>query len=434
MCAKLIPLVLALCAVLAPLPAAADTAPDEFAAIDAHAVAAPASVADSVSTLSAYLTGPAQNDREKARAIFRWIAHNVAYDPSADGLRFSPTAVLRSRRAVCLGYAVLFEALAEDAGMKAELIFGHSKDLKPGTADGPDGWENHSWNAVQIDGQWRLLDCCWGAGHYDEQGAFVQSFTPHYFLTAPEDFAYDHLPTDPSWQLLDQPMSRADYLERVHVKPAFFDCGLRPVTHPSYRIDAGNSVELVIAAPPQTYLNALLYKNETPLEDHYTFAQRCAEGYRVQALFPSEGVYTLRIFARRGDATPGEYVSALDYEVRASSGQTDAVGFPLAYEAFLANQCELERPLSHSLTPRQEVEFSLTAPNAAEVIVTTGRSWHRLSAEDGRFTGTVPISLGDIYVFARFADKTTYEGLLRYSGQPSTRAAESAPHDSAGLS
>jgi hypothetical protein len=47
-----------------------------FAAIDAHALNAPANVEKSVETLAKYLTAPAKNNKEKARAIFRWITHN----------------------------------------------------------------------------------------------------------------------------------------------------------------------------------------------------------------------------------------------------------------------------------------------------------------------------------------------------------------------
>lgn len=33
---------------------------------------------------------------------------------------------------------------------------------------------NHMWNAVELAGQWYLLDACWGAGTVDiEKGVFI---------------------------------------------------------------------------------------------------------------------------------------------------------------------------------------------------------------------------------------------------------------------
>ena len=48
--------------------------------IDRHALNAPSSVEASVESLAAYLIEPATNDREKARAIFRWICENIDYN------------------------------------------------------------------------------------------------------------------------------------------------------------------------------------------------------------------------------------------------------------------------------------------------------------------------------------------------------------------
>ncbi|HPS92175.1 MAG TPA: hypothetical protein PKV33_08465, partial [Methanothrix sp.] len=45
--------------------------------IDLHALNAPTSAEATIGSLATYLIEPAKNDREKARAIFRWIAENI---------------------------------------------------------------------------------------------------------------------------------------------------------------------------------------------------------------------------------------------------------------------------------------------------------------------------------------------------------------------
>ncbi|MCZ6841596.1 MAG: hypothetical protein O7G32_02060 [SAR324 cluster bacterium] len=53
-------------------------AQSSFGSIDRHALAADCAQERSVERLAAYLTRPAANEEEAARAIFRWIAANIA--------------------------------------------------------------------------------------------------------------------------------------------------------------------------------------------------------------------------------------------------------------------------------------------------------------------------------------------------------------------
>jgi hypothetical protein len=396
--------------------ATTDEAADEFAVIDAHALAAPPSVATSVSSLSAYVTAPAGNEREKARAIFRWITSNIAYGASSEADSCDPNVVLTRRRGVCYGYALLFKALADAAGLKAELIIGHSSKFKLSAAEERDDQPNHAWNAVEIAGRWQLVDCCWGAGYLDEQRHFVRRFTPHYFLTAPDAFVCDHFPQDPRWQLLDRPISKDEYLRRVQVRPPFFECGLRLVSHHSAVIEADGSLAVTIDAPAQTALTASLYRDGRRLGDGYTFTQRDSAGYVIHALFPAEGAYVLRVFARRVDAPGDEYAWALDYTIEARGG-ADSAGFPRAYGSFLARNCRVERALARVLRAGDAVNFCITAPSAEDVLVATGGSFVHLPAHGEGFSGTVPVSPGPVVIFAKFAGGSVYEGLLQYTAQ-----------------
>jgi len=400
----------------AEMPALVGDAADELAAIDAHALDAPEWATSCLTTLSAYLTMPNRDERERARAIFRWITANIAYDAAARDDSLDPEAVLRNRRAVCHGYAVLFAAVAESAGMNAEVIVGHSKKFQPAAYADAEPWLNHSWNAVEIDGEWQLVDCCWGAGYLDEHGRFVQRFTPHYFLAAPEVFVCDHLPADPKWQLVESPIPEQEYLQLVQVRPPFFDCGLRLVSHLSGRIDADGSVAVTIDAPPETLLLASLYRDGRELEERFAFTERDGQSFVTHARFPSAGTYVLRMFARRADAGGDEFAWVLDYTVNATSAEGGG-GFPKTYSPFLARSCRLEGALSQTLRAGEVVDFALTVPTARDVAVLTSESFVRLAGDGSRFTGTVPVAAGPVVVFARFDGAPTYEGLLQYVAQ-----------------
>jgi transglutaminase/protease-like cytokinesis protein 3 len=48
---------------------------------------------------------------------------------------------------------------------------------------------DHEWNAVKIDGRWKLIDVTWASGSVSTQtGKFVPEFNDAYYGTAPEVF------------------------------------------------------------------------------------------------------------------------------------------------------------------------------------------------------------------------------------------------------
>ena len=216
-----------------PTPAAVAVDDGIYAAIDRHALEAPPSVEKSLDRLAAYLVRPARNDAEKARAIYRWIGDNIAYDvqPKIFSGRSSQAGAeqtLKTRKGLCDGYASLFHGLARRAGLEARRIRGYSKghSYYPGKRFDD---VNHEWIAVKIDGDWRLMDPTWGAGII-EGGRFLKNFDATYFLTPPAYFLFDHLPEDPDWQLVRQKMKRTDfeaqtYPGRANLR-AFYNIGI----------------------------------------------------------------------------------------------------------------------------------------------------------------------------------------------------------------
>ena len=188
-----------------------------FEHIDQHARNAPARVTHDVAELATYLAKPAANDLEKVRGFYVWIAENIAYDVRAfthyNPSRYQRVAleeVLRRRKAVCQGYAELFQAMCQHHSIPCHLVPGYSKGLNSRGQDFTRG--DHAWNAVQLNGEWHLLDVTWGSGGLDDQLSFVKQFNDDYFLTDPRTFVQDHLPLDPVWQLLDCPVGMASFI------------------------------------------------------------------------------------------------------------------------------------------------------------------------------------------------------------------------------
>ncbi|KAK5167490.1 uncharacterized protein LTR77_007189 [Saxophila tyrrhenica] len=184
----------------------------DFSAPDAHAERFPRQSIPSqdIGWLAQQLTAPFPSLTDKARALFTWLHHNVEYDTVAffnhNVKPSTPQSTLSSGLAVCEGYAGLFAALAVKVGLEAVVVGGHGKGygysrLQPGQPL-PTYSAGHAWNAVKIDGgQWKLIDCCWGAGNVNGKNQpYQKHFSPERFTQSNEDFGLDHFPGDNSKQ------------------------------------------------------------------------------------------------------------------------------------------------------------------------------------------------------------------------------------------
>lgn len=184
----------------------------DFSGPDNHAARFPRESLPSsdLGWLAHQLTAPFPSYTDKARAIFTWLHHNVAYDVVAffgnNVQPSTPQKTLNTGLAVCEGYAALFTALAVKVGLESVVVGGNGKGyghspLQPGQPVPPYS-AGHAWNAVKIDnGEWKLIDCCWGAGTVNGPGQpYKKGFAPERFTQSNNDFGLDHFPEDSSKQ------------------------------------------------------------------------------------------------------------------------------------------------------------------------------------------------------------------------------------------
>lgn len=176
---------------------------------------------DSVAT---YVNKTFASTEMKVRAYYTWIALNIYYDMGriremSDSKRFgvrgfesttqNPDTVLARKLAVCEGFSKVMDKLCRASGIPSQMVVGYTK-----TSDGIVVEEMmHAWNAVKIDTAWGLLDVTWANGYIDSKHVYNKRFSSQYFLTPPKEFLKDHLPLDPMWQLLQQPVSKKYFMD-----------------------------------------------------------------------------------------------------------------------------------------------------------------------------------------------------------------------------
>lgn len=248
--------------------------PSVFEAIDEQAINVAESEQTSYTELIDLLTHGLETDLEKARVIFRWITvKDLNAIEFGDSLinNDSPLGLLRGIKYGTETYHTLFMRLCSYAGLHCVDIKGHSKSVgyEPGMKIQPGKFTN-TWNAVLIDGEWRFVQCNWGARHLvmskdnnnknsrmstiqnQEQSSSSSSTTlskpsrdkikyqydEHYFLPDPEEFILEFYPHNPEWQLLEQPITLDEFESLPFVRSLFFH----------YHLDFVNQRQAVILA------------------------------------------------------------------------------------------------------------------------------------------------------------------------------------------
>lgn len=141
------------------------------------------------------LLSVASNDRERAWLIFRWVTshfeHNARLGSKiGDPRKHSLEEHYRIAGGSCAVYADVVQRLMEHAGLQVKTIYGMAKG---GPASGRRNSKavNHVWNAVKVDGEWRVIDATWGAGYVDRNG-FQRDQSDLFFLIPPEQAVLSH--------------------------------------------------------------------------------------------------------------------------------------------------------------------------------------------------------------------------------------------------
>jgi Transglutaminase-like superfamily len=185
-----------------------------------------------VQILASKITSGIKSDSLKVRAIYDWITDNIEYDvplfkkigrKSAEEFveLQQPEQVLASKKAVCMGYSILFKDLCNASGIKAEFISGYSKSVEPETNRPSIPETLHSWNAVKLNGKWYLCDVTWSAGAVNmTNGEFLKEKNEDFYLTKnSQEFAKRHLPFDPIWQLSSEPLTMREFRLYAELPP-----------------------------------------------------------------------------------------------------------------------------------------------------------------------------------------------------------------------
>ncbi|WP_461637155.1 transglutaminase domain-containing protein [Labilibaculum euxinus] len=225
-------------------------------------------------------------DEDKVRAAFAWIAMNVEYKTKGvnktQKIRFSYTSdedlqtqkdqfrrdlaleTIKSRKALCEGYATLFQEICNLLNIECVIIPGAAKRFvsEIGNNKLP---SNHAWNAVKINGKWKLADITWAAGSVDyAKMEFLKEYTPAYFDNDPKEFAMKHYPDNQEWLLLNKEFTREEFALQPTIFNEFIGKGYQIINPENglISIRRGNEIAFSIANVPSGIPIAYHFKSE----------------------------------------------------------------------------------------------------------------------------------------------------------------------------
>lgn len=168
-------------------------------------------------------------EQDTVLSVYNWITDNIKYDVAKmkkieergrsrnqskykseeDYNNAMLIKIIKDKKGVCEDYALLFSKVMTRLGYQSFVVEGYTKNKK-GKVSKSIG---HAWNALNINGQWKLYDLTWGAGYVENEKKFVKRYSKEWYETDPSEMLKTHMPYDPIWQLTNSPVDYKTFEE-----------------------------------------------------------------------------------------------------------------------------------------------------------------------------------------------------------------------------
>ncbi|MBV8252799.1 MAG: hypothetical protein JO154_09355 [Chitinophaga sp.] len=179
---------------------------------DTTVIKIPGTAVSSPQSIGLWLKNNTPNHYEAVKALYYWIGHNIAYDVvlmnSKKGYKDTVDAAVRTlaaRKGICQGYCSLFYEVCRHADIPTHLISGYVYIFGQLELNG-----GHNWIGIKLNNKWAIIDPTWGTGTVNGKGRFDFAFNWDNFLISPEKAIYTHVPFDPVYQFLPDPIKPAE--------------------------------------------------------------------------------------------------------------------------------------------------------------------------------------------------------------------------------
>lgn len=244
-------------------------------------------------------------DVDKARVLFKWM---VERDPNrkvfdTNSGENTVENIIEEFKHGRSTHAQIYQILCLYAGLHCKIISGKAKgkDYRPADSCSDEKYQ-HCWNAVCIEGNWLPVDTKWASKRKTHTGS--EEF---YFLTDPEKLLLSHWSSDPVWQLVERPISLAEFENLPFVKPHFFVCGLNFMANVKCVLQPKRGQlkwDLGVTKPTKFFYKMISVETGSQTADGQelkSFVYHEVHSGRAYFILrtPPQGDYWLKLFAKR---------------------------------------------------------------------------------------------------------------------------------------
>ena len=170
------------------------------------------------------------NEAESAYLVFKWISENIKinfYDEDLD----DPINAYNSGKGTPKSLCSLFNNMSKYLKVVSGSISGY---LKWDYRNEIQSDRNYTWNYVEIQGEYYLLDVSIVSDteFRDSHAEFIYL----YFGTEPEIFIRQHFPKENKWQLLSEPYTLEKFESMALLTPFFYLLGFKTISPDTSKI------------------------------------------------------------------------------------------------------------------------------------------------------------------------------------------------------
>ena len=213
--------------------------------------------------------------------------------------------------------------------------------------------------------------------------------------------------------MLDSPITRQEFDNLILLRPDFFRTQLQLLSHKESLINVSDELVIKIAAPPTTYINAELIKDNQIQSDHFVFSQRLDNEYSIHVHFPDEGDYVLRVYTKSGNQQK-LYHWACDYNIHVTKN-VKANLFAKAFASFYDLDCFIYYPMDHFIDSDKVQPFKIMVPQALEVtLLINEKNVVTLKKDNTIYTASIKPDKGPLRIMAKTDTGNQYQFLLEY--------------------
>lgn len=183
------------------------------------------STTTAASLATTYVCRPYRSDVQRLRAIFTWAAEKVNWEEDFEG-EIDTRRVISSKKGCAEEYAVLVMEMCAAVGIHCEIVRGYLKT--PGAVPEINIMPraNHWWNAVVVDNEWRMIDCCLASPSNPRRHLYSSwsntAADPWWFLARPLEICWTHIPDHHSQQHIVPPVAHETLLNLPCTSSPFF--------------------------------------------------------------------------------------------------------------------------------------------------------------------------------------------------------------------